>query len=197
MRRRSEAGGGPAKARRRKKATPKRRNGSKAARRGSSTPEAKVAALARELREARQQQAATSEVLQVISSSLGDTQRVFASILENACRICDARFGNIYRWDGEALYLTAWHNTPPAFARFRRSTPFRPGPTSLIGRMVKTKTVTHVVDAAANPDYIQRRDPSLVAAIDLGGVRTYLAVPMLKEGELIGAITVYRQEVRP
>jgi two-component system NtrC family sensor kinase len=150
-----------------------------------------------ELRESLQEQIATSKVLQVITGSAGDLQPVFDTVLENARRLCDAEFGNIYRWDGEALHLIAWHNTPAAFAIYRRQGAFRPSATSLIGRMVRTKTVVHVADAAANPDYTERRDPSLVAAIELGGVRTYLAVPMLKEGKLIGAITVYRQEVRP
>jgi C4-dicarboxylate-specific signal transduction histidine kinase len=199
MTRRSGAGGKPVKARRRKAAAPKRRNAPKVVpRRVSSiaSRDRQIARLTRELNEALQQQAATSEVLEVISTSPGDLQRVFDTMLENARRICDAGFGNIYRWDGDALRLIATHNTPPAFAEFRKN-PFRPGPTSMIGRMVTTKTVTHVPDAAANRDYTERRDPSLVAAIDLGGVRTYLAVPMLKENELIGAFTVYRQEVRP
>lgn len=156
-----------------------------------------IARLLHELRETLQQQTATSKVLQVIASSPGDLKPVFETVLENATRLCDAEFGNIYRWDGEALHLVAWHNTPPAFAAYRKSGPFRPSATSLIGRMVKTKAVTHVADAADNPDYTERRDPSLVAAIELGGVRTYLAIPMLTEGHLIGAITVFRQEVRP
>ena len=155
------------------------------------------ARLLHELRETLQQQTATSQVLQVIASSPGDLEPVFETVLDNATRLCDAEFGNIYRWDGEALHLVAWHNTPSPFAAYRRSGPFHPSATSLIGRMVKTKTVTHVVDAADNRDYIERRDPSLVAAVELGGVRTYLGIPMLQEDTLIGAITVFRQEVRP
>jgi signal transduction histidine kinase len=155
------------------------------------------ARLLHELRETLQQQTATSKVLQVIASSPGDLEPVFETVLDNATRLCDAEFGNIYRWDGEALHLVAWHNTPAAFAAYRKSGPFHPSATSLIGRMVKTKTATHVVDAADNPDDLDRRDPSLVAAVELGGVRTYLGIPMLQEGDLIGAITVFRQEVRP
>jgi GAF domain-containing protein len=154
------------------------------------------ARLLHELRESLQYQTATAKVLQVISSS-SDLQLVFDTVLENARRLCDAEFGNIYRWDGEALHLIAWQNTPPAFAEYRRRGPFRPSATSLIGRMVKSRQVTHVTDAAANVDYTERRDPSLVAAVELGGVRTYLAVPMLKDGELIGAVTLFRQQVRP
>jgi len=159
--------------------------------------ETTVAGLKRELNEALQQQAATAEVLQIIASSPGESQPVFDAILKHAGRICDAEFGNIYRWDGEALYIVAWHNTPAPFAAYRSRTPFRPGPTSLIGHMIKTKTVAHVTDAAANEGYIKRSDPSLVAAVELGGVRTYLGVPMLKDDEIVGAVTIFRQEVRP
>jgi GAF domain-containing protein len=151
----------------------------------------------RELHEALEQQTATSEVLQVISSSSGDLQPVFATMLENAVRICDAKFGNIYRWDGDALHLVAMHNTPPALAEFRRRSPLRPSPETLIGRMATIKAVVHVADIAADQTYIEQRDPGAIAAVELGGIRTLLIVPMLKENELIGAFTVYRQEVRP
>ena len=150
-----------------------------------------------DLAESLEQQTATSEVLQVISSSPGDLEPVFASMLENAVRICDAKFGNIFRWDGEALHLAATHNTSPAYAEARRRSPLRPGPNEPISRMVATKSVVHVADLAADPGYIERRSPSIVDAVELGGVRTLLAVPMLKENELIGAFTVSRQEVRP
>jgi two-component system, NtrC family, sensor kinase len=150
-----------------------------------------------ETKESLEQQTATSEVLQVISSSPGDLEPVFASMLQNAVRICDATFGNIYRWDGEALHLAATHNAPPAYAEERRRSPHhRPSPKIGVGRMVATKKAVHVVDAAAEPAYIERH-PAYVTAVELGGVRTYLTVPMLKENELIGAFTVFRQEVRP
>jgi GAF domain-containing protein len=144
---------------------------------------------------ALEQQTATSEVLQVISSSPGDLQPVFASMLEKAVRICDAAFGNVYRWDGEFLNLVAAHNTPPAFAEARRS-PRRPDPKMPIGRMLSTKTAIHVVDLAADQTYFEQRIPEVIAAVELGNVRTILAVPMWKEDELIGCFTVYRQEVR-
>ena len=120
-------------------------------------------------------------------------------MLENAVRICDAKFGNIDRWDGEVLHMLAAHNTPPAFAEARRHLPFRrlpSRPTSHTLRMVETKTVVHVADLAASEDYIER-NPRAVAAVELGGVRTFLAVPMLKEDEMIGSFSLYRQEVRP
>ena len=149
----------------------------------------------RELSQALEQQTATSEVLQVISSSPGDLEPVFETMLAKAVRICDARFGNIFRWDGDALHLLAAHNVPIAFDDVRRRLPLRPSPGPL-GRMVATKTVVHVTDLAGEKSYIERA-PSVVAAVELGGIRTFLAVPMLKEGELIGAFTLNRPEVRP
>ena len=151
-----------------------------------------------DLTEALEQQTATSEVLQVISSSPGDLQPVFATMLEKAVRICDAKWGNIHRWDGDALHLLATHNTPPAFAEARGRSPNYPGSdTAFFGRMVATKTVAHVADAAAEQPYIERSNPAFVAAVELGGARTALAVPMLKESELIGTLALARQEVRP
>jgi GAF domain-containing protein len=106
-----------------------------------------------ELTEALEQQTATSEVLQVISSSPGDLQPVFETMLENAVRICDAAFGNIYRLDGEGLHLLASHNTPPALVEARGQSPLRLGPDSVSGRMIATKTVIHVSDAMADRAY--------------------------------------------
>ena len=118
-------------------------------------------------------------------------------MLRNAIHICDATFGNILRWDGEALHLAASHNTPPAFAEARRRSPNRPNPKSPVGRMIETKAVVHIADAKKQPGYSIERDPALVAAVELGGVRTVLYVPLLKENELVGAFTLSRQEVRP
>ena len=155
------------------------------------------ARLLNELRQSLEQQTATSEVLHVISSSPGVVEPVFATMLERAARICDANFGNIFRWDGNALHLLATHNTPPAFAETRRNSPFRPDPNGPFGRMLESKTVTHLADAAAEKGYIEQRQPAIVAAVELGGVRTILLVPMLKENELVGVFSLYRQEVRP
>ena len=151
----------------------------------------------RELTELLEQQTATAEVLRVISSSPGDLEPVFAAMLKNAVRICDATFGNIYRWDGDALHIVAAHNTPPAFAEVRRRSPNRPSLKAPVGRMVATKTVIHVTDFAADQGYIEQADPASVAGVELGGTRTALYVPMLKDDELIGAFTLARQEVRP
>jgi GAF domain-containing protein len=155
------------------------------------------ARLLNELRQSLERQTATSMVLQVISSSLGDLEPVFATMLENAARICDAKFGNIYRWDGEALHLLATHNTPPAFAEERRSSPyFRPGPKDPVRRMMMTKAVVHIDNVATTEAYAER-EPAAVASVELGGTRTLIIVPMLKDDELIGAVTLARQEVRP
>jgi GAF domain-containing protein len=150
-----------------------------------------------ELTESLEQQTATSEVLQVISSSPGDLEPVFASMLENAIRICDAKFGNIYRWDGQVFHTLATHNAPAAFAEARKRSPQTPPhPQSMFGRIAVTKSVIHFADTLEQAAY-RERVPSTVAAAELGGVRTALGVPMLKENELIGAFTLFRHEVRP
>jgi signal transduction histidine kinase/DNA-binding response OmpR family regulator len=158
--------------------------------------EKKVELRTHELSEALEQQTATSEVLKVISSSPGDLEPVFATMLEKAVRICDASFGNIYRSEGDALKLVTSLNTSEAFAEERRQAPFRPSPLNPVGQMVATKTVVHMPDALASEAYA-KRDPVTVAGVEIGGIRTFLAVPMLKENELIGAIALARQQVRP
>jgi two-component system, NtrC family, sensor kinase len=150
-----------------------------------------------DLTESLEQQTATSEVLSIISSSPGELEPVFQTMLEKAVRICQATFGNIYRWDGHEVELVASHNVPPAFAEHRRRSPYRPSEDNALGRMIATKTLVHAIDAAAERAYTERREPEVVAAVELGGVRTYVAVPLLKDGGLIGVVTVYRKEVRP
>ena len=136
----------------------------------------------RELSEALEQQAATSEVLRVISSSAGDLEPVFATILANATRICEATFGNMYLRDGEVFRIAAAHNTPPALLEHRRRVPLQ-RPTSAFGRMVRTKQVVHVADLLADQRYAER-EPEVVTGVELGGIRTLLIVPMLKEKDL-------------
>ena len=155
------------------------------------------ARLLNELRESLQQQTATADVLKVISTSPGELEPVFQAMLANATRLCEAKFGHLYRWDGAALRLVAMLNTPPALAEARAKSPLRPTPNEPIGRMIATRKVVHVVDATAEPAYFEQHDPAIVSAIELGGIRTILAVPMQKDDELIGALTIYRQEVRP
>jgi signal transduction histidine kinase len=149
-----------------------------------------------DLTESLEQQTATSEVLQVISRSPSNLAPVFDAMLANATRICDAKFGNIYRWDGEALHLIATHNVPAAYAELRGGSPFRPDADSPTGRMIASKAVTQVADLAAEQGYADRI-PIFVEGVEIGGVRTLLSVPMVRQNELIGAFTVYRQEVRP
>ncbi|HWX35735.1 MAG TPA: GAF domain-containing protein, partial [Steroidobacteraceae bacterium] len=176
------------------------RKAPKAARRHTATTgglETEVARLTRELNEAREQQTATLEVLRIVSSTPDDVQPIFAALLEKAVRICDATFGNIFRYDGAALDLIATHNTPPALAEARRGSPLRPSPNGPVDRMLKTKKIVHVADVAAEETYTEQRHPTIVAAVELGGVRTILFVPLLKGDELIGAFSLQRQEVRP
>jgi two-component system, NtrC family, sensor kinase len=148
------------------------------------------------LAEAVEQQTATSEVLRVISSSPGELEPIFASILAIATRLCEASFGNVYLRDGETFLLVAAHNTPPAFVEVRQRAPHRPGPKNAFGRMVSAKAVVHTADLAAEQPYVER-EPGAVDAVELGGVRSLLMVPMIKENELIGALAIYRQQVRP
>ena len=159
--------------------------------------EQKVDLRTQELSESLEQQTATSEVLQVISSSPGELDIVFEVMLKNAVRMCDAAFGNIYRWDGDVLSLLATHKTPPAFAEARRRSPHRPGSETPLGRMIASKTVIHIANSVADPSYAEQLDPAAATAVEIGGVRTALLVPMLSENELIGSFTVYRQEPRP
>jgi GAF domain-containing protein len=150
-----------------------------------------------DLSESLEQQTATSEVLRVISSSPGDLQPVFSAILESAARLCDASFGNFYRCDGDDLHLVATYNTPVAFVEARSRSPLGLKQNNPIADMLAAKTVLHVEDLAADERYTNQRDPRIVAGVELGGVRTFVAVPMIKDNELIGALVVYRQEVRP
>ena len=142
------------------------------------------------LAEALEQQTATSEVLQVISSSPGELEPVFQAMLANATRICQAAFGSMLLGDGDPFRRVALHNAPHKFAEFsERSALMRSTDAPSLDRLVRTKQVVHVADLAAEgPD-----EPIAKFA----GARTLLIVPMLKEDELIGAMGIYRQEVRP
>src|SRR5262249_28800047 len=155
------------------------------------------ARLLNELRESLEQQTATSEVLSCISKSPGALEPVLQQIVENATRICDANFGQLKCYEDGAFRIGAMHNVPPAFAELRQREPlYRPGPLTPLARIVATKQLVHVPDCTEHPAYRQR-DPGAVRFIEVAGVRTLVAVPMLKEEKLIGTIQVYRQEVRP
>ena len=153
------------------------------------------AELEKTLAEALEQQAATSDVLRVISSSLGELEPVFQAILENATRICGAKFGMLNLYDGDRFRTVAFHNTPPQYAE-ARTKPFRPHPDSALGYAERTKQVAHIADIRARRPYLEG-DPTVLALADLAGARTLVVVPMLKENELIGTIGIYRQEIRP
>jgi two-component system, NtrC family, sensor kinase len=149
-----------------------------------------------DLSEALEQQTATSEVLQIISSSPGELEPVFQAMLASAMRICEAKFGHLLLYDGENFHAAALHNVPPDYRAIWERGPIRPGPMTGLARVASTKQVVHVADLAADQAYANR-DPLRVATVELVGARSFLAVPMLKESELVGAIAIYRQEVRP
>ena len=150
-----------------------------------------------DLGEALEQQTATSEVLQVISRSPGDLEPVFEAMLANAMRLCEAKFGTINLHDGNQFRIVAEYNVPPTFTATRlRQGPFRPHPASGHANVVRTKQVVHIDDLTATPPY-REGDPAVTAMADLGGARTIVVVPMLKENDLLGTMTVFRQEVRP
>jgi GAF domain-containing protein len=150
------------------------------------------ARLLNELREALQQQTATAEVLGVISSSPGELEPVFKAMLENATRICGAKFGVMFYYRDGTLRPAAELNVPKAFSEFiRKRGPFQPAPGSVFQHLILTKQPINVADGAAEGQFLSSN------AVRLGAARSYLAAPMLKEGEPIGIIVIYRQELRP
>src|SRR6516164_4494886 len=150
-----------------------------------------------DLSEALEQQTATSEVLRVISGSPGELEPVFNAILENAVRICEAKFAAMHLCEGDAFRLVAMHNAPPAWAEYRRREPVqRPHQDSALGQIALTKQVAHIADITKQRAYAERV-PFVVASVELAGFRAVLGVPMLKENELAGAINIYRQEAGP
>jgi two-component system NtrC family sensor kinase len=155
------------------------------------------AATARELTEAREQQSASSEILRVISGSPSDLEPVFETILANATRLCEASYGVLYLCEGDAFRAVALHGSlPEAFAAARRPGVSRPLPGGHLARAVSTRRTIHVADLRAEQLYLDR-DPRVVAAVELGGVRTLLVAPMLKQNEVVGLVSIYRREVRP
>jgi two-component system NtrC family sensor kinase len=173
---------------------PKRNSAPTSARPASSTLadlQEQVGALTRELAEAREQQTATSEVLRVISISPGELEPVFQTMLENATRLCEASFGTLVLCEGEAFRLVAMHNAPSALNEARLRDPMiRVGPQHHLTRVLHTKQLVHLHDLSTDPAAAPR-------LARFAGARTLLTVPMLKGNELIGAIAIYRQQVRP
>ena len=188
------------KAGRRKAKRPSRRKATAPARLPASSEarlKRQVTQLTRELKEALEQQTATSEVLRVISSSPGHLQPVFETMLASAIRICGASFGVLFRTEGDAFRAVALHGASPSFAEERRRNPvLRPNPGTGLGRVAATRQTVQIPDVQAEPAY--QSDPLRRAGfLERAGARTIVTVPMLKENELVGAIAIYRQEVRP
>jgi len=149
-----------------------------------------------DLAEALEYQTATSEVLRTVASSPADLQPVFEAMLEKATELCGAKFGFLALYDGEAYTYGAGRNLPSALDVALRSGPHLPGAHAALRRLAQTKAPVHVEDARSDAAYLER-DPWRVAAVEQGGARAQLAVPLLKKGELIGAFVIYRQEPRP
>jgi signal transduction histidine kinase len=145
--------------------------------------------LLNELRESLQQQTATADVLRVISSSPDGLESVFGAMMENALRICEAKFGILLRHSEGAFIAQTMMGAPPALVDALLHKPFSPPAGNPLGRMARTKKLVHTLDAAA-----EEYKP---LSARLAGARSHIVVPMLKDGELIGAISIYRQEVRP
>ena len=148
----------------------------------------------RDLTELLEQQTATSEVLEVISTSAGELEPVFQKMLENATRVCGAQFGVMSLWDGTHFNFAAGYDVPPAFAAARKNTPIPP--IGALAKVIETRRFFHIHDVRSSPGYLARA-PHTVEIAELAGARTLVIVPMLKENELIGIITIYRQEVKP
>src|SRR5262245_12304399 len=149
-----------------------------------------------DLSESLEQQTATSEVLKVISSSPGQLGLVFQAMLENATRVCEADCGVLFRLDGDVFRAAAMVGLPSAYAEDLQNKARRVDAPTGLGRLARTRETVHITDLKAER-YYGEGNPQAVAAVDLGGIRTYLGVPLLKENELIGAILLYRREVRP
>src|SRR6516225_10845137 len=196
MKRRSRAGREPINGRRRKTPEPERVNAPKGQARSKLPPpaeETEVARLTRELSDERRQRTATSEVLGLLSGSHGDLNHMFDTILENATNICQANFGTMSLYEGDAFRIVAMHNVPPGLAELRRREPLvRAGP---LLRIAETKRLLHIVDYT---EYVASHpaDSDAAAFAKLTGVRTLLEVPMLRDDDVVGAIVIYRTEVR-
>src|SRR5215468_2563871 len=162
--------------------------------------ERQLAQTQRELSEALERQAATDEVLRVISNSPGELKPVFETMLANAIRLCEAKFGSLFLREGEGFRnvcnigersdYTEWYQREPMMV-LRDHHPRMP-----LAQVAESKAVTHIADLAAEQAYIER-DPRMIALVEAAGARSLLGVPMLKENVLVGAIAIYRQEVRP
>jgi GAF domain-containing protein/HAMP domain-containing protein len=152
------------------------------------------ARLLTETREALEQQTATAEVLGVINSSPGDLAPVFEAMLDKATRLCEASFGTLWTYDGDCMQPVAIQGSSPQYTEFLKRGPHRPSPVQR--RLIRGERVVQVADVSAGEGY-RSGDPLARALVELGGIRSLLTVPLRKEDAFLGAISVYRQEVRP
>src|SRR5262249_9826154 len=154
------------------------------------------ARLLKDLRQSLEQKAATADVLRFISLSPGELDPVFQNLLGHATRLCEADFGFMFEYEGNAFRLMAQLGGDRKYVEYMQRAPFRPGPETLLGRVLRACAPVQIEDLAQAKGYLER-DPLVVLAVERGGVRTLFGVPMMKENELIGVIASYRQEVRP
>src|SRR5438552_2368780 len=153
------------------------------------------ARLITETREALEQQTATAEVLGVINSSPGELAPVFDAMLGKATQLCEAAFGILWLCDGERLHAAALHGAPKSYAEVARI-PIDPGADNPLGRMLRGERLIVSTDVADEELY-RAGDPARRALVDLGGARSVIQAALVKDGKLLGSLTVYRQEVRP
>src|SRR5215471_7763361 len=168
-----------------------------------ANPEQLIADLQRQLAECKaerdealQRETATAEVLQVINASPGDLTPVFDKMLERATSLCDAAFGVLWIVDASQIRAAASHAVPAAYRDFLASESSSPGPNSGVAQTIRAKSVLHFSDAASGEAY-RSGDPFAVAAVELGGVRTLLNAPLIKDGNVLGILAIYRKEVSP
>src|SRR5262249_12596500 len=155
-----------------------------------------VQARTAELSESLEQQTATSEVLRVISSSPGELQPVFQAMLENATKLCEASYGVMWLCEGDAFRGAAFHGDLPAAYTEQWRTPFQPSTETALTRVGQTRKPVHIADLREDRSYLDGGRLA-VAGVEVAGIRTFFAVPMLKENELVGVIAIYRREMRP
>src|SRR4051812_23614824 len=148
------------------------------------------------LAEALEQQTATAEVLQIINSSPGELTPVFDAMLEKAMRLCEAAFGVLATYDGERYQTAATRGVPAAYAEYRMQNPPEYGPGTGPARVLAGERVIHVVDLKDEQVY-RSGEPNRRAMVNLGGARTLLLIPLIKDSAVLGFINIYRQEVRP
>jgi len=197
MRGRSRAGGKPIKTRRRKTATLSRSHAPKVSGRrtpSSTSASTEIALLKRERDEALEREKASAEVLRVISALPGDLKPIFKAILDNATRICDAKFGTLWLREPEGVRAAAFHRAPPAWAN-KLGSLYRPGSSTPLRQAIDSRHTIQIADLRETIAYAER-EPVVVDTADLAGVRTLLAVPLLKDDVVIGVIGIYRAEIR-